>query len=348
MKDITMDLGITSKQLREELKANFAVNLVPYVTASPGVGKSAVAHQLAEDAGLEIIDLRLSQCTPEDLQGYPMRDGNKATFTPFSIFPLDGEELPEGKNGWLLLLDELSSAQKPVQAAAYKLILDRMVGSFKLHEKVWIMACGNLRSDNAIVFKMSTALQSRMTHYQMKVDLDSWTEWAMRKGIDFRIIAYVQFAPQKLMDFDPNHTDNTYPCPRTWEFLSRLIKDKVLTVKDHLARVSATIGKGAAVEFLSFCEVQRELPSWNVIVDKSRNKDLKVPTEASARYATICMISTRCETSEIEGVLPYVRKFPKDLQVIFCRGIVARFRNIDRDHKEFREYFSEMITVLQQ
>jgi len=347
MKVITMDLRVTSHQLRNELKDCFAAKLVPYVTASPGVGKSSVAHQLAEDAGLVIIDLRLSQCTPEDLQGYPMRDGNKATFTPFSIFPLEGEPLPAGKKGWLLLLDELSSAQKPVQAAAYKLILDRMVGSFKLHEKVWIMACGNLQSDNAIVFKMSTALQSRMIHYKMKVDLDSWTEWAIKNNVDFRIIAYVQYQPQMLMKFDPKHTDNTYPCPRTWEFLSRLIKDRVLTVKDDLSKVGGTVGAGVAVEFLSFCEVQNILPRWADVIDKTKSKDLPVPQEPSARYATICMIATRSSPADIDGVLPYVRRFPKDLQVIFCRGIVARFKNLDRDHDAFREYFSEMITHLQ-
>ena len=41
--------------------------LVPMLTGSPAVGKSAVAHQIAEDFGLKIIDLRLSQCDPTDL-----------------------------------------------------------------------------------------------------------------------------------------------------------------------------------------------------------------------------------------------------------------------------------------
>ena len=39
-------------------------NLVPYLAGSPGVGKSAVAHQLAKKFNLKLIDIRLSQEDP--------------------------------------------------------------------------------------------------------------------------------------------------------------------------------------------------------------------------------------------------------------------------------------------
>jgi len=125
-----MDFKLKPNQLEIEIDVCTKANVVPYVVSSPGIGKSSIVAQVAKKNKLKLIDLRLSQCTPEDLQGFPMRTGDKATFTPFDIFPLEGEEVPEGYNGWLILLDEMSSAPKSVQAAAYKLILDRQVGSF--------------------------------------------------------------------------------------------------------------------------------------------------------------------------------------------------------------------------
>ena len=48
-------------------------------------------------------------------------------------------------------MDEFNSALPSVQAACYKLVLDRMVGQHHLHKKCFIVACGNKETDNAIV-----------------------------------------------------------------------------------------------------------------------------------------------------------------------------------------------------
>lgn len=341
---------ITHADLPREIGDCLRVGLVPYIRSSPGIGKSDAAKEIAKKLRLKVIDLRLSQCTPEDLQGFPMRDGNKAVFTPFSLFPLEGEDLPTDEhgqmNGWMLLLDELSSANKSVQAAAYKLILDRQVGSFNLHEQCYMIACGNNITDKAVVHKMSTALQSRLIHYNLGYSVKDWVKWATMQDVDFRIIAYVQFNQASLMNFTPDHNDVTYACPRTWEFLNRMIKDKPVNREKDTAKVCGTIGRNAGMEFLTFCEVQKDLPDWDDIIDPKLGPKLSVPAEASARYATICWIASKTDKENILSVLPYVKKFGADFQVIFCRGVLTRYKNLDREVKEFGEYAMSMITDL--
>lgn len=41
--------------------------LVPMLRGSPGMGKSSIIHQIAAEYNLLVIDLRLSQCDPTDL-----------------------------------------------------------------------------------------------------------------------------------------------------------------------------------------------------------------------------------------------------------------------------------------
>lgn len=41
--------------------------LVPMLRGSPGMGKSSIVHQIAKEYNLKVIDLRLSQCDPTDL-----------------------------------------------------------------------------------------------------------------------------------------------------------------------------------------------------------------------------------------------------------------------------------------
>ena len=92
--------------------------LVPLVKGSPGVGKSDIIHKIAADFGLKVIDLRLAQCDPTDMLGFPQIQGSKAGYVPMETFPIESDEIPKGYNGWLLFLDELTSAPKSIQAAA--------------------------------------------------------------------------------------------------------------------------------------------------------------------------------------------------------------------------------------
>lgn len=337
---------ITPKEAFTEVTKVISVGLTPLLTSSPGVGKSAIVAQIAKQYNLKMIDLRLSQCMPEDLNGLPMRQGNKATFTPYDMFPLENEDIPEGFDGWMLFLDELTSATKPVQAAAYKLILDRMVGSFKLHPNVAIVAAGNKITDKAVVHQMSTALQSRVVHYEMETNAKDFLNYAMTSDIDYRITGFISFQPHKVMDFRPDHQDKTFACPRTWEFLSRLIKGE--DVSPAIApRIAGTVGQGAAVEFIAFAQEYDRIPKFRDIMNDP--KGAMVPAEASTKYATISMLIENTNATNMADVITYLSRFPIEIQVIFCRGIGARHPTLRSglgSNSAFDQYMLKMVRYL--
>lgn len=335
---------VTPQQAAVEIAKSLSCDIVPLLTSSPGMGKSSMVRQIAKDYRLKLIDLRLSQCTPEDLQGFPMRTGDKASFVPFDMFPLETDEVPKGYEGWLLFLDELTSATKLVQGAAYKLILDKMVGSFRLHPRVAMVAAGNKITDKAVVNQLSTALQSRVTHYEMDLSLTEFTEYAYETGLDSRIIAFVNYRPTKLMDFRPDHTDVTFPCPRTWEFLSRLIQGDPVTEASG-PRVSAAIGEGTAVEFITFVKEFDRLPKYEQIVNDPLNTP--VPAEASTKYAAICMLAEAYKTEDLDNILVYIDRFSIEMQVIFGRGAVARNPSIRHAHPGFAKFITKMVKYLE-
>ena len=98
---INMTLNYTT--LREALIDVLQVNLVPFITGSPGIGKSSIIKSIADEFNLELIDFRLTTAEPVDLQGMPnfTQDG-KAYYAPFDVFPLETDPLPKGKDGWIL------------------------------------------------------------------------------------------------------------------------------------------------------------------------------------------------------------------------------------------------------
>lgn len=304
--------------------------LVPMIHGSPAVGKSAIGQQIAKEYNLKLIDMRLSQCDPTDLLGFPFVKEGRAGYAPMDSFPLEGDEVPAGYNGWLLFLDELNSASQAVQAASYKVILDRMVGAHKLHPKVAIIAAGNLETDNAIVQPMSTALQSRLVHLELVADAQEWIKWASANDIDYRITSFIEFKPSNLYTFSPDHTDKTYASPRTWEFADRIMKVTVdVASKESLALLSGTLSEGVAREFMAFCKIHDELPTISEIVANPEN--IKMPNEPSILYALTGSVGSNAEPQNIKALLKFINRMPAEFQVVTLREAIRRNKALMAD-----------------
>lgn len=329
---------VTPSTARQDLIDCMEAGLVPFLTSSPGLGKSSIAVQIANDFNLEVIDVRLSQCTPEDLMGLPMREGNKAFFASFNMFPTEDMEVPPGKNGWLLLLDEFNSAPKTVQAASYKIVLDGMVGQAKLHEDVYIIAAGNLATDRAIVNQLSTAMQSRVVHLEMEANLKDFMDYAVKADFDSRILGFLEFQPSKLHSFKPDHNDKTFACPRTWEFASRLIKGKPLE-RLSLPLLAGTLSEGVAVELHTFIKEFQHLPRYEQILESP--KTLAIPPEPSTKYALITMLADKVVYDDLDKIFQFVERLPAEFQAVF-------FRTLYRKDPKFKksQFFSSNINKL--
>lgn len=302
--------------------------LVPLLHGSPGIGKSAVAKAIAEEFNLKLIDMRLAECEPTDMMGFPFvdKETGKAGYAPMNTFPIEGDPIPKGYSGWLLLLDEITSADRSVQKAAYKLTYDKQVGNHRLHPNVAVMAAGNLDTDNAIVEEMSTALQSRMVHFECELNSTEWLDWASANGIDYRINAYVNFKPDNLYSFKPDHPDKTYACPRTWEFASKLLQLVDVSGKEAMPLLAGTLSEGVAREFLQFLRIYKDLPSIQDI--ETSPAVLAVPTEPSILYALTSLISHHATDSNLGNLMTYMSRLGKEFQVVCLRDLVRRQRDM--------------------
>lgn len=317
--------------------------LVPLLTGSPGMGKSQIYQQIADTYNLKLIDIRLSQCDVTDLNGFPRIQGNKAGYVPMDTFPIEGDSIPDGYSGWLLLFDELTSAPPSLQAASYKIILDRMIGSYRLHKNVAVCAAGNLETDNAIVQPMSTALQSRMCHLELVLDHKEWIDWANDNVLDHRLSSYIAFKPGNLFTFTPDHTDKTYACPRTWEFANRILKVTDDDSKDRLPMLAGTLSEGVAREFIGFCKIQDTLPKMHELI--ANPKTTPIPDEPSVLYALTGAISHHANKDNCTDLLQYIERMPIEFQVVCLRSIVRRNKPM-LAHSAIRSWIASNATEL--
>lgn len=330
-------MQVTPTQATQLLTTYIKAKLVPMLEGSPGIGKSQIVHQIAQEYNLKVIDLRLSQCDPTDLMGFPSIIDGRAGYAPMNTFPIEGDVIPDGYSGWLLFLDEFNSASLAVQAAAYKLVLDRMVGQHHLHSNVAIICAGNKEGDNAIVNPTSTALQSRLVHLELVVNHEQWCDWAMKHGIDHWITDYIKFKPGNLYTFSPDHTDKTYACPRTWEFANRLMpsfdqKDLILPL------LAGTLSEGVAREFITFCKIYESLPKPEDLIKDPHGA--KVPDEPSVLFAITGSIAHRTNPDTVSKLMPYIQRLPAEFQVVTLREVIRRDKQM-LSHPTVQEWASK-------
>ena len=324
----TVTYTITPRQANVMLGESIDAGLVPFLRSSPGQGKSAIVRSIADARNLVVIDFRLSMADPTDMSGLPFAVNGKSKFLPFDVFPIEGDPIPEGKDGWLLFLDEFNSTTKAVQAAAYKLTLDREVGQYKLHPAVKIIAAGNLDTDKAITNPMSTAMMSRLVHLDMKLNFQEFMEdVAYPFKWDSRLVAFLEFSNDSLYTFNPNDDQQkgkTYSCPRTLEFLHRLIDGK--DVKDSLLSLYVgTVGEATASRFLAFSKVYQHIPDFDQILRDPKNTT--IPSKKDAQYAVVTSLVEKTDNSNILQVFEYVKRLGVDFQIAFSLGVQARNKN---------------------
>lgn len=320
---------VTPRSLKKHLVTCMNANLVPIVLSSPGLGKSDIVKQIADQYNLEVIDIRLAQADITDLNGLPRFTKDRAEFVPFDIFPLEDTPLPKNKSGWLIFFDELTSAPRNIQAASYKILLDRQVGNHKLHPDCVLMAAGNRKEDKAVVNIMSSALVSRMIYFTLEPSVQEWMEdFAIPHNLDPRIIAFINAYPEKLNTFDPEKAEESYSCPRTIEFIDRLIKSKSqltgsnkLEPEDKILFAGA-IGDGVATEFYQFCEVYTKVPKYKDIIADPDKVD--VPDDSAMKWASITSLVQNCDKKDSAQFIKYISRFDVSFQIVFLRMLLQR------------------------
>jgi len=233
-----------------------------FIWGAPGIGKSSIVKKIAKDKELEFIDLRLSLLDPTDLKGIPFfnAETKEGVWAKPSFLPS-----VEGSKG-ILFLDEINTAPPAVQASAYQLILDRRVGEYELPEGWSIVAAGNRETDRGVVYKMPPPLANRFVHFEMEVDFNDWKTWAYSVNIESTIITYLAYDKSMLFTFDSTSNEKSFATPRSWEYVDSIVKSGIET-ELILDSISGAVGREAAVGYLSFKKVMKDLPDLNSILD---------------------------------------------------------------------------------
>jgi len=333
------------------------VKLMPSVMlwGPPGVGKSQgireIAGRIEKRTGktCHVTDVRLLLFNPIDLRGIPTANEDKtlAVWLRPQIFQMD--ESSDVVN--ILFLDEISAAPQSVQAAAYQITLDRVVGEHRLPDNCIVVAAGNRTTDKSVAYKMPKALANRLLHIEIVEDFESWREWAVTSGIHDKVLGYLAYKRDALMRFDAGSEALAFATPRSWEMVSNLLTGVDSSVEKIFPLISGLVGVAAAAEFLTWTDVYSELPSME---DIFAGKLPRPPKGSDGMYALVSAMTAyardhRDDTTAIGNSITYATKLPPDFAVILIKDYVALvpdYRNTLMKIPEFAKWMQRYGSLL--
>jgi len=291
----------------------------------PGVGKSQGVRQIASmlesrtGRRVSVTDVRLLLFNPIDLRGIPTANADKtlAVWLRPQIFQMDaGEDVIN-----ILFLDEISAAPQSVQAAAYQITLDRVVGEHRLPDNCIVIAAGNRVTDKSVAFKMPRALANRLLHIEIEGSFESWRQWAVGAGINEKVLGYLAFRPDALFGFDSAADDLAFATPRSWEMVSSILNTISDDVDEMYPLVAGLVGTGTAVEFRTWSAVWHQLPP---VEDIFAGKNPPPPDRSDAMYALVSSMTAyardhRNNMPLIEHSIEYANRLPADFSVVLLK-----------------------------
>jgi len=349
---------VTTVQAKRSLLKAFNHKRPLFLWGPPGIGKSELVADIAEELGGYMIDLRLGQMEPTDIRGIPFYNKEIGKMDWAEPIDLPDEELASQYPIVVLFMDEMNSAAPSVQAAAYQLILNRRIGKYKLPENVVMVAAGNRESDKGVTYRMPTPLANRFIHQEMKVDFASWQDWAVTHNIHKDIIGYLGSNKQDLYDFDPKSSSRAFATPRSWSFVSEILSDDDGDEETITNLISGTIGEGLAIKFNGHRKISGRMPKpEDILSGKVTTLDVK---EVSAMYSLVISmcyelkdaVEKKVSDKDFHTMSDYffaymMKNFETELVVMGARIALTvynlpfqptKLKNFDEFHKKYGKY----------
>ena len=358
-------------------------NEVPLIVGESGIGKTALAKQLASENNWSFVVIDGNLLKEGEIGGLPTIESYTTTNfngetieKKITVYALHHklreieEEIAKGKSV-LLFIDEINRCEHTVQQELMNLILNREINGHHLHDDVKILAAMNPSSKYGSDFDyqvvdMDAAQENRFVWLNMEPDYNQWINWAINAGIEQKVIEFISTFPEYLHRINE---DDVRATPRSYERVSKSYK-VYKEQRDSIPRsvflnvIKGNIGKVIAEEFVSFVESDaKALISYeDVFLGETLSQDIlnKVKDETHTRlYLSALNILKTLElnisndedeqSNYINRFIEFLKLYPVDLMVGIMKDMKTSYQEVYKiaiENEEFVEIYFKSYNMI--
>ena len=200
-----------------------------FIIGAPGIGKTAVVKQVADEMHLGFVSYTITHHTRQSAIGLPFvkqknYGGQQYSVTEYTLSEIvdsvyDAIERQKQKEG-ILFIDEINCVSETLAPAMLELLQNKKFGPHKIPEGWVLVAAGNPHEYNKSVKDFDIVTLDRVKKVEAEPDFAVWKKYAYDAGVHPAVLYYLGLKPQSLFSVQKTVDGVSFVTPRGWEDVS--------------------------------------------------------------------------------------------------------------------------------
>ena len=203
-----------------------------FLLGAPGIGKTAIMEQIAQETGVNLVTYSMSHHTRESALGLPVIVHRNYTGADVQISEYTMSEIvatlydtieATGIKEGILFLDEINCVSETLAPTMLQFLQCKTFGNQAVPAGWVIVAAGNPPEYNKSVRDFDIVTLDRVRRMDIEPDLPVWKDYARAAHIHSAILSYLELHPQNFYQINADVDGTQFVTARGWEDLSNLL-----------------------------------------------------------------------------------------------------------------------------
>ncbi|MBQ6887973.1 MAG: AAA family ATPase [Lachnospiraceae bacterium] len=203
-----------------------------FLLGAPGIGKTAVMEQIAQEMGIALVSYSMTHHTRQSALGLPFirhkeygeEEFDVSEYTMSEIISSVYETMEEsGVREGILFLDEINCVSETLSPSMLQFLQYKVFGRHKVPEGWVIVTAGNPPEYNKSVREFDVATLDRLRVMEVEPDFKVWKEYAQEKAVHPVVMNFLELKKEYFYAVETTVKGRSYVTARGWEDLSEIL-----------------------------------------------------------------------------------------------------------------------------
>ena len=222
--------------LKKDEEGEYRIPLVRqrpiFLLGAPGIGKTAVMEQIAQELGIAIVSYSMTHHTRQSALGLPFIAHKEFEGLSYDVSEYTMSEIiasiydvmkESGIKEGILFLDEINCVSETLAPSMLQFLQYKVFGRHRVPDGWVIVTAGNPPEYNKSVREFDIVTLDRMKILEVEADYLVWKEYAKDRSIHTAILNYLDLKKEDFYQVETTVRGKNYITARGWEDLSAMM-----------------------------------------------------------------------------------------------------------------------------
>ena len=243
-----------------------------FLLGAPGIGKTAIMNQIAEELGVGLVSYSMTHHTRQSALGLPFITAKHygdvefqvSEYTMSEIIASVYDQMEEtGVKEGILFLDEINCVSETLTPSMLQFLQFKTFGRHQIPDGWIVVTAGTPPEYNKSVKEFDIVTLDRLKLIKVEPDFEVWKEYAYLKNVHPAVLTYLEIKKNNFYQVETTIGGKTFVTARGWEDLSRMIR--------LYEEYSLTVDRNLVEQYLQNTKIARDFAAYYDLFNKYRS-----------------------------------------------------------------------------